>query len=109
MADLLDVLHVLFEEDMQPREEEETKARARLRTMIYTQFYGRDSYTWGDEVYSEAAMAPSRASRSAATTTAAGVPLTTAPEFRHHEYIPPTPFDPAAAKPFGDVLDAPLA
>ena len=42
MDDMLDVVHVLFEEDATPLWEEHQKAKSHLRSSIYQQLYGQE-------------------------------------------------------------------
>jgi hypothetical protein len=115
MSDMLDVLHVLFEEDQLVTEEVE-KARSNLRAGIYTKLYGRETYEWGQEARQRQRYETDSTAGVVAPTTHMQAPRYTPQsekaydgnEVRHYGYIPPTQFDPTAAKPFGDVLDAPL-
>jgi hypothetical protein len=110
MADLLDALHYMFEDDLAPSTGEQQEARMANRERIYTQLYENPSYEWavkdkqrsGDD-FSSAAP---RVTTAAGQTVLPGMP--DVPEYTHKDYIPPTDFNPDAAKPFGDVLDAPL-
>ena len=46
MSDLLDVLHVMFEDDQLPKTEEDRRARDGIRKSIYVEMYGFPDYTW---------------------------------------------------------------
>lgn len=111
MADLLDALHYMFEDDLAPSSGEQQEARERNREKIYTELYGEERYAWATQKDGERRTGgtPSGVPR---VTTASGQQVLDGmpddPEFEHKAYIPPTEFDPAAGKPFGDVLDAPL-
>ena len=106
MVDLLDALHFMFEEDLAPSTAEQQEAREKNRARIYTELYELPEYRWASPKDGSSSSATSR------VTTASGQPaLESSPEtteLTHKEYIPPTEVDPKAAKPFGDVLDAPL-
>lgn len=39
---MLDVVHVMFEEDLVPQFESQLEARSSVRTQIYSQLYGQD-------------------------------------------------------------------
>ena len=101
MVDLLDALHYMFEEDLAPSSGEQQEAREHTRTKIYVDLYGKKSYSWVSKKSPE---------------TTAGIPAQDFPaavaeedaKLRHYDYIPPTDMKASAAKPFGDVLDAPL-
>ena len=110
MADLLDALHYLFEDDLTPSTGEQQEARENVRKSIYVDLYGDESYEW---VAKRDERGKGQFSGSAPrVTTASGQQVLDGmppePELTHKGYIPPTKVDPAAAKPFGDVLDAPL-
>jgi hypothetical protein len=109
MLDLVDVLHFMFEEDMVPASAEQQEARGKLRERIYTEWYGRDSYGWLPREGADGAttLVGSDTARTARRAPAEASPREGEP-MRHYGYIPPTPFDPEAEKPFGDILDAPL-
>ena len=115
MIDMLDVIHVLFEED-QVVEEEVEKARSGLRAALYTRLYGHEDYAWAKSGQANYTQPTFGTSDLVAPTTQMQKPTYTPQsekppmpdEVRHYQYIPPTKFDPTAAKPFGDVLDAPL-
>jgi len=89
---MLDIVHYCFEADALG-EKEVQDAKAKMRSTIYSQLYGR-SYTWGNGT---------REREFGTQELASGVSTLT-----HKPYVPPTPVDAAAAKPFGTVLDAPL-
>jgi hypothetical protein len=106
MSDLLDVVHVLFEEDSAPVEREVLAARTRMRRGIYMELYGRKSYDWGSE--------PEGREERAAPRDAGGTDVATLPavlsgkRLESKPYIPPTPMDASSGAPFGELLDAPL-
>jgi hypothetical protein len=87
---MLDVVHYYFETDALG-EQEEQDAKTRMRRTLYGQLYSRP-YTWGQTSSSEFG-----------TQDASG-----GQQLEHKPYIPPTPVNANAAKPFGTVLDAPL-
>jgi hypothetical protein len=97
--DMLDVLHFYFETD-NLGEKEEQEAKLKMRQRIYTQLYDR-SYTWGDDT----------GGREFGTQEVASGDVYAGggqPKLTHKPYIPPTPVNANAAKPYGNVLDAPL-
>lgn len=99
--DMLDVLHYLFESDSLV-EKETQDAKVKMRRTIYGQLYER-SYRWGSDTVDGRDFGTQEV---ASGETWSGEP--SSPRLTHKPYIPPTPVDATAAKPFGNVLDAPL-
>jgi hypothetical protein len=102
---MLDILHYLFETDA-VGEKEEQDAKSKLRRTLYTQLYQRP-YTWGDasggREYGTQEVASGEVYSGGVSKSGSG-----APGMTHKPYIPPTPVNANAAKPYGNVLDAPL-
>jgi hypothetical protein len=96
-ADMLDVLHYYFETDA-VGEKEEQDAKLKLRRSIYRTLYQRP-YTWQDD----------SDGGEFGTQDASGSPVNRPAKFEHKPYVPPTPVNPNSPKPYGNVLDAPLA
>jgi hypothetical protein len=92
--DMLDVLHYLFESDSLG-EQETQEAKTKMRRTIYGQLYERP-YRWGDNVDQEFGTQEVHGADGGTQ------------GLTHKGYIPPTPVNANAAKPFGNVLDAPL-
>jgi CRISPR/Cas system-associated protein Cas5 (RAMP superfamily) len=104
LAEMLDVIHVLFEEDFtNALSAEQVDAKTRVRKVIYKEFYNKtynhgssDNKSYVDEEtinpavdYSDVKpFDPKAAARK--------------------PYVPPTEFNPDSPKPFGKILDAPL-
>jgi hypothetical protein len=109
MADMVDVLHYMFEEDMRFTSAEQAEAVSKSRSMLYREMYSRDyAYKFSSGIGAAAAsidpplgedipsdVRPIDVARQAAMTA-------TKP------YVPPTHFDGDSARPFGTTLDAPL-
>lgn len=113
-SDMLDVIHYFFEDDINMSSGEQAEARDKTRTMLYREFYKRP--------YAHATGVSAQQKR----TTTAGAnsyefdtsddddeidePINPfSPSKRDTKpYVPPTNFNANAAKPFGEVLDAPL-
>ena len=111
MSDLLDVLHVMFEDDQLPKTDDERRGRDGMRKSIYVEMYGYPEYVWVLPPPSE--NAPAGSSDSAYTRGMIGQPVDmsdpTTATLTHKPYVPPTmPLDPDAPLPFGTILDAPL-
>ena len=98
--DMLDVLHYLFESDSLV-EKETQDAKVKMRRTIYGQLYER-SYRWGSDT------ADGRDFGTQEVASGERMDFSEPPRLTHKPYIPPTPIDATAAKPFGNVLDAPL-
>ena len=105
MMDLLDALHYMFEEDMVPVSGEQQEARENMRKNLYMQIYGSSAYTW---IAGQGGARAGGNRVSDFTPTTADSSDETSTELTHKPYEPPTPFDPDAAKPFGELLDEPL-
>ncbi len=119
---MLDVLHVLLEDDNTFSSEEQLTSKNKLRTVIYEDWYGQ---TYKYKVSTDS-NSKSRASSNpyGVAENAAGVPSTQSLDdiddlaglspFNPREQqetkplIPFTEFDPEDENPFGGVLDAPL-
>lgn len=95
--DMLDIVHYFFESDSLG-EKETQEAKAKMRHTIYGQLYDR-SYTWGNDVEQEFGTQEVLGADGGGGGTSG---------LTHKSYIPPTPVNANAAKPFGSVLDAPL-
>lgn len=105
-SDMLDVLHYLFEEDNSYFSEEHMRSKEELRRVVYESLYGveykyklakdptksrnyveddLDNFDDEDDLTPfDPLKAPTKA------------------------YLPPTPFNPDSAKPFGTILDPPM-
>jgi hypothetical protein len=114
VEDMLDIVHYFFECDVFTTAEEH-QARTSVRQLLYRELYGRE-YTFDDSADSGVREFGTQEVASgdffpATQVTADQFGATTAsggPKLTHKPYIPPTPVDPTSAKPFGNVLDAPL-
>jgi hypothetical protein len=98
---MLDIVHYLFESDSLG-EKEEQDAKLKMRRSIYGQLYQRP-YTWGGGTADGGHEFGTQEVASGAVY-AGG----TTPQLTHKPYIPPTPVNADSAKPYGNVLDAPL-
>ena len=107
---MLDVLHYFFEEDLDFSTAEQAEAREATRTQLYRDLYNEDyKYT-----------SNRAANRRARTSVEFDVDEPTPepekirpfdpknPTGEVKPYVPPTRVDAQSAKPFGDVLDAPM-
>jgi hypothetical protein len=103
--DMLDVIHFILEEDLLASTEEEVHYKSSSRKLIYEQFY-EEEYKYERKV-----------AQSKGSTTASGeiindddlVPFDPTVKNVRKPYVRPTDFDPNSNKPFGDVLDGPIA
>jgi hypothetical protein len=99
---MLDILHYLFESDS-IGEKEEQDAKAKMRRTLYGQLYNRP-YHWGEET-----GGTEFGTQDASGNSTVGSPSGSGgDQMTHKPYIPPTPVNANAAKPYGTVLDAPL-
>ena len=111
VADMLDVIHYMFEEDMRIPSAEVAEAVSKSRSILYREMYNRD-YAYSvktgaaflsadidpplgddDDVSDITPVDPARGGRASANA---------------KPYFPPTDFNPDAVNPFGTTLDAPL-
>jgi hypothetical protein len=99
-ADMLDVIHYLFEEDVNHASGEQAEAQSAVRRNLYSTMYktrykyglkptSRASETYGGDAYYDDDVSAD---------------LGSAAEFDHKPYVPPTNFDPDAPNPFQGVL-----
>jgi len=103
LAEMLDVIHVLFEEDYTSAlNAEQVDAKIRVRQVIYREFYDKTySSTFSSNSYiDEETINPA--------VDYSDVKPFDPKEAARKPYVPPTEFNPESPKPFGKVLDAPL-
>lgn len=113
-TDMVDVLHYLFEQDLNNSTAEQAEARSHARTVVYESLYGvpykykmKGSSSGGGSSYSTYADGSNIPSDGFYGGTDVDefdptVPKTSKP------YTPPTEFNPDSPLPFGRDLDAPL-
>lgn len=122
-SEMLDVLHVLLEDDNTFSSEEQMVSKNKLRTVIYEDWYGK-TYKYKIDTSKKKGSKAGSDSPYGVAENAAGVPSTQSFEdvdelaglnpFNPREQqetkplIPFTNFDPEDELPFGGVLDAPL-
>jgi hypothetical protein len=106
-ADLLDVLHYMFEKDLMVASSEESDAKDRLRSAIYENLYGRP-YDYGSSIANQLplGMVPEDHYPLEDEDIVPFDPLTKSRPTK--AYTPTTKFNPAAANPYHGVLDAPM-
>lgn len=86
-ADMVDVIHYFFDEDMRYASYESALMHSKLREQIYGSLYEKHyKYPIKDSAGSSASSADD------------GV----------KPYVPPTEFNPESSNPFGSTLDAPI-
>lgn len=103
-SDMLDVIHYFFEDDLNYSTAEQAEARDKTRDSIYAELY--DSTYKYSRKSSNGAYEPLSAEEMSAAEEKMPEPFN--PAQRPKAYVAPTNFDPNAAKPFGNILDAPL-
>jgi len=101
-AEMLDVIHVLFEEDYTTVvNAEQVEVKNRLRKVIYKEFYDKSyNYTAKNEYEFDEPL-------DAQVDYSDVKPFDPKAQARK-PYIPPTNFNPDAPQPFGKTIDAPL-
>ena len=88
-ADMVDVIHYFFDEDMRYASYESALMHSKLREQIYGSLY--------EKHYKYAMKDSSSGSGSSSM------------DDEIKPYVPPTEFDPESSNPFGKVLDAPIS
>ena len=109
---MLDVLHYMFEEENSYVSEEHAKSRSAIREAVYGKLYGIP-YKYK---YVEAPQKGRLRSNTAMNDDYMVQPASGETDLKPFDplagptkaYVPPTNFNPDAATPFGDILDAPL-
>lgn len=102
-ADMLDVLHYFFEEDLNVSTAEQAEARDKTRMTLYRNLYNKEykyarpGTSGGTTYIDDEVIQPEEAPIE---------PFN--PAVKPKPYRPPTEFNPDSAKPFGSTLDAPL-
>lgn len=102
-SEMLDVIHVLFEEDYTNMvNAEQVDAKNKIRTVIYREFYQKEyTHSSGKKDYSD--LEPEESGYDYSDV----VPFDPN-KVEKKPFVPSTDFDPDAALPFGKTLDAPL-
>lgn len=98
-ADMVDVLHYYFEDDLNIVSQEQVAAKSESRSVIYRTLYGT---TYKYKV--ETGVTSSASGSSSYDDLVPFDPSNSVTK----PYVPPTDFNPDMEKPFGIVLDAPL-
>lgn len=103
---MLDVMHFLFEEDLQASSEEEAKAKTQVRSVLYKDLYNQtykygvrdagQSYNYSDNNYPSDGFAGKNDS----------IPDPIKPPTK--AYVPTTDFNVDSPLPFGKIVDPPL-
>jgi len=104
--DMFDITHYFFETDNLGTKEEQD-AKLDMRRMLYRDLYDRP-YSWMEGASTGSGKgknAGGQAAQDFGTQEVGGAPTK---QLSHKPFVPATPMDPSAAKPFGDLLDAPL-
>lgn len=111
VADMLDVLHFMFETDYTPPSEEAAKSRSAMRESIYPRLYGTE-YNYALPKTSERHPGDGRfGAPDDIDLDVEDEPLPEPFSPRKREvkpFTPATEFNPEAKLPFGSSLDAPL-
>lgn len=102
MSDMLDVIHVILEDDITSAQSgEHIDAKDKVRTLFYKEFYSK-TYMLANKSVSKSYVNMDLPLEEEL------IPFDpTTPERK--PYFPATKVDENSAKPFGDILDAPLA
>jgi hypothetical protein len=106
MADMLDVVHFLFEEDLNFSSEEEAQAKSQIRSVLYRDLYKQtykygvksksQSYNYSNDTY------PSDGFLGKDETVPDPIKPPTKP------FVPTTDFNADSPLPFGQIVDPPL-
>lgn len=90
---MLDVIHVIFEDDLIPRWEQDTEVKSKMRSVLYREMYKRE-YKYGISDPHE---------RHADWDTPSSSMFEAPPDGSIKPYIPPTP-----QEEFQNILDSPM-
>lgn len=102
-AEMLDVVHVIFEEDYtNVSSAEQVDVKTKVRTILYREFYGKE-YTYSSNKTDYSDLEPEEGLYDYSDV----VPFDPT-KAAIKPFVPSTDFDPDAALPFGKTLDAPL-
>lgn len=103
-AEMLDVIHVIFEEDYtNATSGEQVDAKNKIRKIIYREFYEKEYKHSSSSKTDYSDLEPEESKYDYSDV----VPFDPAKAERK-PFVPSTDFDPDAALPFGKILDAPL-
>jgi len=95
VRDMLDILHYLFEEDLNVTSSEQIEAKSKVRDRVYRSIYNRDYK------YSLSKSKTPNYSDFDSLDGYAGSPVVSN---QTKPYMPPTNFDPDSPNPFGNIL-----
>lgn len=114
-ADMVDVLHYMFEEDMFVSTGEEAEHKSKVRTTLYKEFYDKDYQykvssssartTYGGNSYADGTLLPPLDEE---FDTSDIEPFDANKKSKTKPYVPPSNFNPESPMPFGMNIDAPL-
>jgi hypothetical protein len=106
MADMLDVVHYLLEEDSVPASGDQAEARSQFRTRVYADFYDRE---YKFPINKQQSTSDSIGGTGTSVIPSDGRPMGTNQGMVHKPYIPPTDesISDNPSRPFQG-LDAPL-
>jgi hypothetical protein len=106
LADMLDVVHFLFEEDLMISSEEEAKAKSHIRSVLYKDLY-RQTYKYGVK---DSGQSYNYSNNSYPSDGLMGrdetVPDPMKPPTK--PFVPATDFNADSPLPFGQIVDPPL-
>jgi hypothetical protein len=108
---MLDVLHYFFEDDLNYSTSEQAEARDNMRSALYTQLYGEDyKYSSGVSPSAEGGVRANFDLEEEIRPVDLKDRKTDSfnPAMPPKPYVRPTPVNLNAARPFGNVIDAPL-
>lgn len=109
MADMADVLHYMFEEDMRYVSAEQAEAVSKSRSMLYRELYSQEyAYSFSSSLGSLAASIDPPLGADEEDMESDIRPIDIARQSMAKPYVQPTYLDEDSAKPFGTTLDAPL-
>jgi hypothetical protein len=102
-AEMLDVIHVIFEEDYtNAHSAEQVNAKSKIRKVMYKEFYEKE-YTYSSSEPDYSNLEPEEGMVDYSDV----VPFDPTKQATK-PFVPSTEFDPDATLPFGKTLDAPL-
>lgn len=107
--EMVDVIHFLFEEDLNATSGEQAEAQSKARELIYNDLYG-ENYKYGvssstNKYNTQGSMPPRDGFYGQEVDE---IPVFDPVSYERKSYIPPTEFDENSPNPFGGILDEPM-
>jgi hypothetical protein len=107
-SDMLDVIHFIFEDDMNYSSGEQADGRSRSRELLYQDLYGY-KYPYATETSTSSSASGGITKDFDATFDDEDLVAFDPLKGPTKAFVPPTPVDASSIKPFGAILDEPFS